>query len=85
MPTIKGRLIIKGERGYSAYEIAVQNGFTGTKEEWLEQLGSANFDVVTTISDLSTDNVVPTAKAVYNSTEDFSPEDIKEMMEEVGL
>lgn len=25
-------------RGYSAYEIAVQNGFSGTEEEWLESL-----------------------------------------------
>lgn len=28
----------KGERGYSAYEIAQQNGYTGTKEEWLASL-----------------------------------------------
>lgn len=27
-----------GPRGYSAYEIAVQNGFVGTEEEWLESL-----------------------------------------------
>ena len=25
-------------RGYSAYEIAVQNGFEGTQEEWMESL-----------------------------------------------
>ena len=25
-------------RGYSAYEIAVQNGFEGTEEEWLNSL-----------------------------------------------
>ena len=29
----------KGERGFSAYEIAVQNGFKGTEEAWLEQIG----------------------------------------------
>lgn len=28
----------KGERGYSAYEIAQQDGYTGTKEEWLASL-----------------------------------------------
>lgn len=28
----------KGERGYSAYEIALQNGFDGTEAEWLESL-----------------------------------------------
>lgn len=25
-------------RGYSAYEVAVQNGYTGTQKEWLEDL-----------------------------------------------
>jgi|SRR5690625_697309 len=28
----------QGERGYSAYEIAVQQGFEGTEQEWLESL-----------------------------------------------
>ena len=28
-------------RGYSAYEIAVQNSFTGTEEEWLDSLVSS--------------------------------------------
>lgn len=27
-----------GERGYSAYEIAVQNGFVGTEQQWLASL-----------------------------------------------
>lgn len=35
---LKGKLVVKGERGYSAYEIAVKNGFEGTEEEWLESL-----------------------------------------------
>ena len=30
----------KGERGYSAYEIAVQNGYVGSEESWLAQLGT---------------------------------------------
>ena len=25
-------------RGYSSYEIAIQNGFEGTEEEWLDSL-----------------------------------------------
>jgi hypothetical protein len=29
---------VKGDRGYSAYEIACQNGFEGTEKEWLESL-----------------------------------------------
>ena len=27
----------KGERGYSAYEIAVRHGFVGTEEEWINK------------------------------------------------
>lgn len=29
---------VKGDRGYSAYEVACQNGFEGTEAEWLESL-----------------------------------------------
>jgi len=29
---------LQGEDGYSAYEVAVNNGFVGTEEEWLESL-----------------------------------------------
>lgn len=36
---LRGVLGFKGERGYSAYEIALQNGFIGTEKEWLSQLG----------------------------------------------
>lgn len=31
---------LPGPRGHSAYDIAVQNGFEGTEEEWLESLRS---------------------------------------------
>lgn len=34
----QGYLYLVSPRGYSAYEIAVQNGFEGTEEEWLESL-----------------------------------------------
>ena len=44
-------LYMKGERGYSAYEVAVQEGFSGTVEEWLESLkgadGTMHFDDLT--------------------------------------
>lgn len=29
---------VKGDRGYSAYEVACHNGFEGTEQEWLESL-----------------------------------------------
>ena len=34
----RGVLYVSGTRGYSAYEIAVQNGFVGTEQEWLDSL-----------------------------------------------
>lgn len=37
--TLRGNLVYKGERGDSAYEIAVQEGFQGNKETWLKQIG----------------------------------------------
>lgn len=39
---LKGVLGFKGERGYSAYEIAVQNGFVGSEKQWLATLGTTN-------------------------------------------
>lgn len=33
-----GVMDVAGTRGYSAYEVAQQNGYTGTEEEWLESL-----------------------------------------------
>lgn len=41
--------MVEGTRGYSAYEIAVQNGFDGTEEEWLNSQKGATF--IPTISD----------------------------------
>lgn len=39
---LKGRLGWKGERGYSAYELAVKNGFIGSERDWLAQLGTSS-------------------------------------------
>ena len=50
MNEARGILGFKGERGYSAYEIAVQNGFIGTEQDWLAQLGtSINFNQTKTM------------------------------------
>lgn len=35
---VQGHLYLYNSRGYSAYEIALRNGFDGTEEEWLESL-----------------------------------------------
>lgn len=66
-----GNIGYKGERGYSAYEIAVKNGFIGTEEEWLEQIISSTYNAIeyiinktTSVSSSSTDTQYPSAKAV---------------------
>lgn len=39
---LRGKLGFKGERGYSAYEIAVQNGYTGTEAQWADSFLNAD-------------------------------------------
>lgn len=41
-----GKIYVAGTRGYSNYEIAVQNGFEGTEEEWLEKITQDEADIV---------------------------------------
>lgn len=55
MSVLKGTLGWKGERGYSAYEIAVQEGYIGNEEDWLATLGTS--------SHFSEDKVIYTATA----------------------
>ena len=45
MKTIEVQL--QNWRGYSAYEVAVRNGFKGTEEEWLESLKGRDGGVAT--------------------------------------
>lgn len=52
---LRGKLVYKGERGYSAYEVAVLNGFIGTEQDWLATLGTA--------SHFNEDKVIYTATA----------------------
>lgn len=40
---LRGVLGFKGERGYSAYEIAVKNGYIGSERDWLAQLGTSAY------------------------------------------
>lgn len=59
--SLKGTLAWKGERGYSAYEIAVQNGFIGTEQDWLAQIGQS--------SHFSEDSIIHTATEGQTSFE----------------
>lgn len=43
---LTGKVYVAGTRGYSNYEIAVQNGFVGTEEEWLEKITQDEADIV---------------------------------------
>ena len=36
------KMALQTWRGYSAYEIAVQNGFEGTQQQWLQSLHGTN-------------------------------------------
>ena len=52
----KGVLGFKGERGYSAYEIAVLHGYEGTEQDWIDHFG------------LDLSNYVQTSDVVDNLT-----------------
>lgn len=63
----------KGERGYSAYEIALQNGFVGTEEEWLESLKVDPAEMAIAVAPLIVADTMPvTAKG----TETLTPKDV---------
>jgi hypothetical protein len=44
----KGVLGFKGERGYSAYEIAVLHGYEGTEQDWIDHFGLDLTDYIQT-------------------------------------
>lgn len=39
---LRGYVGFKGERGLSAYEVAVKNGFIGSEQDWLATLGTSS-------------------------------------------
>lgn len=54
--TLGGQLV----RGFSAYEIAVLNGFKGTEEEWLDSLNGGTASRITSLTDtkLAAGNII---------------------------
>ena len=57
---LRGRLVIKGENGLSAYQIACQHGFKGSEEEWLASLnGNKELSIVQEINENSSNQTVP--------------------------
>lgn len=80
---LRGKLIPKGERGYSAYEIAVQQGFIGTEEEWIASLHSGEKAVIVqTIASTSSNETIPSTLAVWTKYGDeLTEEEIEEILE----
>lgn len=79
---VSGSLANATLRGYSAYEIAVQHGFQGTEEEWLESL-SVDYANETTygimkLYDSSGENTdgTMTQKSITRAISDSIPEKI---------
>ena len=56
-------LMVKGERGYSAYEIAVQNGYEGTEAEWKDSYINAE----TYYNKTETDNLLDEKTCIYDT------------------
>lgn len=48
---ISGQLARRGPQGYSAYDIAVQHGYTGTEEDWVNKWLRGTIVSVTTDSE----------------------------------
>ena len=69
--TLRGHLVYKGERGDSAYEIAVQEGFQGNKETWLNQIGfeEINAKLPANVKDFGAigDGVTDDTEAIQNA------------------
>lgn len=82
---LKGNLSNETLRGYSAYEIAIQNGFIGTEEEWLNSLHGK--DGVTEWNDIDNKPLsYPPSEHDHNiiyytkeETENILPETVKEI------
>lgn len=51
MAILKAKLSSRGPQGYSAYDIAVQHGYTGTEEDWVNKWLRGTIVSVTTDSE----------------------------------
>lgn len=67
---LEGRIYAAGTRGYSNYEIAVQNGFVGTEEEWLEKITQDEADIIW----LKIQNMIMQGTLSFDISEDYNAE-----------
>lgn len=65
VPPVQVNLVQVGARGYSAYEVAVQQGFAGTEAEWLESLAAGGEGaMVKAVYDPDNDGIVDNAAKI---------------------
>lgn len=75
-------------RGYSAYQIAVEHGFTGTEEEWLESLhaavGEISYSVLKNKPTLNAEEIngdkTSSDFGLQDEMKEISPQDIDKML-----
>ena len=67
IPTAKGEKGDPGNNGKSAYEIAVQNGYSGTETEWLETLKGTNIDMTEYYTKSETDEAIGDISSVIDT------------------
>ncbi len=72
--TLNGQLGVgveyyRGENGKSAYEIALDNGFEGTEQEWLESLATGGVDLSNYYTKTETDSAIESAVAAIPKTD----------------
>ena len=66
---LNGYIGFKGEQGLSAYDIAVANGFEGTEQDWLANLGTSSiFDQYKSIVTITGETTIIDAPKEYTNT-----------------
>ncbi len=66
---LNGYIGFKGEQGLSAYDIAVANGFEGTEQDWLANLGTSSiFDQYKSIVNTTGETTIIDAPKEYTNT-----------------
>ena len=65
----------KGERGYSAYEIAVLNGFVGSEQAWLAQIGSSK----SSSKDLAVYTTTREGETEFDLPDSYTKDDVVEV------
>ena len=63
--SLAGAGALKGDRGKSAYEVAVDNGFDGTEQEWLASLKA---DAISDVESLIQDKVEQTLDDTFSGS-----------------